>query len=153
MSNGLRPIKNVLSREQERPRQRPKKSLSRLYPSHQQRMASHTHRVAVDLAGLKEPSDSEATYIDPGVDIPAKAVDTLRLRTFQMAYKHGVEILDPTERFARAIVASSKPIRDGDALRRWYEKIQLPRQKPRKASCGDNPAAQSQVQDVTHACV
>ena len=153
MSNGLRPIKNVLSREQSRPKRRHKKILSRLYPGHTQRMASHARRITVELASLNEPKDSEATYIDPGVDIPPKAVDTLRLRAFQMAYKHGVEILDPAERFARAIVVSSKPISDGNALRQWYEQIQLPRQKPRKASCGDNPAAQSQVQDVTHACV
>ena len=151
MSNGLRPIKNVLSREQSRPKRRHKKIISRLYPGHTQRMASHAHRVAVDLAGLKEPPDSEATYIDPGVDIPPKAVDTLRLRAFQMAYKHGVEILDPVERFARAIVASSKPIRDGNALRQWYEQIQLPRQKPRKVKSGDTPPPHGKLQEATHA--
>ncbi len=151
MSNVSGPMKNVLSREQETSAGR-QKLLSRLYPGHQNRMVSHSHRIQPKLRFHKEHSDSEATYIDPGVKIPAKAFDALRFRAFQMSFKRRDDIFDPVKRFARAIVDSSRPIQDQNALCDWYQQIKLQQEEANKARY-KKAAAKKEAREVAHACV
>ena len=151
MSNVSGPMKNVLSREQE-PSAGRQKLLSRLYPGHKNRMASHSHRIKAELRFHKERPDSEATFIDPGVKIPAKAFDALRLRAFQLAFRRGEDIFDPVKRFARAIVDSSQPVDDHDALDQWYQQIKLQQEEANKVRYR-KAAAKKEAQEVEHANV
>jgi len=54
--------------------------------------------------------------------LPAKVEKRLRLRAFHFFYnKIYFDELDMTVRFAKALVASTKPIRNEKALRQWCE--------------------------------
>ena len=132
INSGHRPLKNILSREQ-KPSEGRNELLSRLYPGHQNRMASHSHRVKAELRGVSEKSNSEATFIDPRVDIPRKSFDSLRLKLFQKAFKRSENIFDPFKRFAISVVESSRPIKNHDALIHWYEQTRSHKAKNKKA--------------------
>ena len=157
MTNRTEPMKNVLLREQDRPRRRHNLS-SRIHAGHQDRMAAHMQRVAAEMPGFTEPPDLEATYIDEGVDIPEEAFDVLRFRAFQTAYRRGNDVLDPRERFARAVLDSARPMKDPAALRQWYEEIYVPRLEARMAKRTARAAAEAEAEhadtaEVTHAYV
>ena len=54
-------------------------------------------------------------------ELPAKAENKLRLRAFHVFYSKAFAYEpDLTVRFAKAVIASSGPIQDSDALTEWY---------------------------------